>query len=196
MSAFYTFVHMLKKIKQQLELLKRQPSAFGGSLMTTRRGRQGRRPLATKSTMHMVLRSTKAVGDWSFRKPKHAAKITGIINKFAAKYGVKVLSLANVGNHLHLHLKLSKRQTYKPFVRAITAAIAMAVTGASRWQKAKAKFWDYRPYTRIVEGLKAFLTLKDYIEINQWEGQGYSRERARLFIVEKEFRRKGFWSTA
>ncbi len=167
--------------------------------MKTRKGREGHRPLATKTSMHLVLRSTRAVGDWSFRKPKHAAKITEITNRFATKYGVKILSLANVGNHLHFHLKFSKRQTYKAFIRAVTAAIAMAVTGTSRWKKlkqsAKDRFWDYRPYTRIVEGLKAFLRLRDYVEINQWEGQGYSRERARLFIIEKEFMRRGFWST-
>ncbi len=191
---------MGKRVKQQLELLKRQPSAFGGSLMKTRKGRKGHRPLATKATMHLVLRSTKAIGDWSFRMPKNAARVSEITSKFALKYGIKILSLANVGNHLHFHLKLSKRQTYKPFIRAVTAAIAMAVTGASRWKKlkvsAKDRFWDYRPYTRIIEGLRAFLTLKDYVEINHWEGQGYSRERARLFIVEKEFMRRGFWSTA
>lgn len=184
---------------RQLELLKKQPRAFGGSLMTTRKGRLGHRPLATKASMHLVLRSSKAKGDWSFRRPKHAAKITQIAQHFAAKNGVRILSLANVGNHLHFHIQLTTRYGYRPFIRAVTAAIAMAVTGASRWRplkgSAKDRFWDYRPFTRVVTGFRAFLKLRDYVEINQWEGQGYRRERAQLFIVEKEFIRRKFWST-
>jgi REP element-mobilizing transposase RayT len=147
----------------------------------------------------LVLRSSKAKGEWSFRKPKHSAKITQIIEKFARKYGVRVISMANVGNHLHFHIRLTNRFGYKPFIRAITASITMAVTGASKLKPlkkaAKDKFWDYRPFTRIVDSFKAFLNLKDYVEINQWEGQGFSRERSRLFIVEKEFIRRGFWGT-
>ena len=167
--------------------------------MTTRKGRLGSRPLATRSTMHLVLRSSKAKAEWSFRQPKHAAKITEIATRFAVKNGVRILSLANVGNHLHFHIQLTNRFGYRPFIRAVTAAIAMAVTGACRSRPlkrtAKDRFWDYRPFTRIVDGFRALLKLRDYVEINNWEGQGYSRERARLFIVEKEFIRRKFWST-
>lgn len=69
----------------------------------------------------------------------------------------------------------------------------MAVTGASRWKKIdKLKFWDRRPFTRIVIGRRAFLGLKDYIRINNIENFGFARDHAR-FIVE-EFR--GEWSSA
>lgn len=74
--------------------------------------------------MHLVLRSTKASGPLSFRK--HIAKIEKIVEKFSHKYHVKVLSSANVGNHLHIHIQLLYREGYRPFIRAITAAIAMA----------------------------------------------------------------------
>ncbi|MEW6056181.1 MAG: hypothetical protein AB1540_06175 [Bdellovibrionota bacterium] len=200
--------------------------------------------------MHLVLRSSKATKEWSFTRPKHAAKIKHLTSKFAAKYGVKVYSVANVGNHLHFHLKLSNRFTYKPFIRALTSAIAMAVTGTSRWkrpvkaaraaagangtaeqpkaaaavakahqasspvvflkaaaklelgaalssrpatdadptaqdspQKQKLKFWDYRPYTRIVQSFQALLNLKDYIRINTLEGYGYKRDQARFILA-------------
>ncbi len=167
--------------------------------MTKRASRLGNRPLTTKTTMHLVLRSTKATKDWSFKKPANELRVNNILKKFSDKYGIKLISIGNAGNHLHIHLKLSNRYTYKAFIRAVTAAIAMAVTGASRWNKlkysAKDRFWDYRPFTRIVESFKAFLGLNDYIEINNYEGQGYSRKRARLFVVEKEFIRRKLWST-
>ncbi len=190
---------MNRRKNPQLELLKKHKSAFGSSLMKKRKGRAGPRPLSTRTTMHLVLRSTKAVKDWSFKRSNNESRITSILEKFSHKYGVKLISVGNAGNHLHIHLKLSNRYAYKAFIRAITAAIAMAVTGASRWNKlkysAQDRFWDYRPFTRIVESFKAFLNLKDYVEINQLEGQGYSRQQARLMIVAREFSAKGYRST-
>jgi REP element-mobilizing transposase RayT len=154
--------------------------------------------------MHLVLRSSRAKGDWSFWKPRNRKAINRIIDKFSRKYGVKVHSMANVGNHLHFQIKLSSRYGYKPFIRAVTGAISMAITGASRWNSVGAKpnlksekrirattkrsgpslrFWDYRPFTRVVLGLRAYLKLKDYIEINRLEGEGFQRPQARFFIA-------------
>lgn len=166
---------------KQLRLLKQNNKAYGGEPQKTRKGRQGPRPLDTKNTMHLVLRSSKAKDEWSFRRPENYKKIKKILENFARKYGVSIISLANVGNHLHLHIKLSNRYTYKPFIRAITAAIAMAITKCSRWKKSDGKFWDYRPFTRVIQGFKNFLTLKDYIKINQLEGF-YGRQQAQLLI--------------
>lgn len=182
-------------------MLVKEKSAYGGDLLKTRAGRRGARPLSTRETMHLVLRSTKAKGEWSFRRPRNKVHVNRIIDKFSVAYGVRVISMANVGNHLHLQIKLSNRFTYRPFIRAVTAAIAMAITGRNRWtlaaRKAKPpsseksrreKFWDYRPFTRIVESFKAWLNLKDYVRINQLEGAGYKRNDARFMLkVEKRF---------
>jgi REP element-mobilizing transposase RayT len=134
--------------------------------------------------MHLVLRSSKATGDWSFKKRAHERKIVELLNKFSRRHGVHVYNLANVGNHLHFHIKLSRRHSYFRFIRALTAAIAMAVTGSSRWNPLKSKFWDHRPFTRIVQGYRQFLTLKNYININIFEGMGFPRSHARLVLSE------------
>jgi hypothetical protein len=167
-------------MRNQLKLFKKHRSDFGGELQKRRRGRQGSRPISAKHSMHLVLRSTKAIGNWSMLLPKHKAKIKGILNKFAKKYGVVLVSGANVGNHLHLEIRLTNRLTYKPFIRAITAAIAMAITGSSRWTPVREKFWDHRPFSRIAETWREILNLRDYIKINQFEGKGIGREFARL----------------
>ncbi len=178
------------RLKPQLEMLKKNKLAFGGDLFNTRKGRLGRRPIDTKHTMHLVLRSSKAIGDWSFKKPANEKKIRQILEKFAQKYGIKILSAANVGNHIHLHFKLGNRHTYKPFVRAVTSAIAMAVTGINRWTRVanalssndRLKFWDRRPFTRVIQSFRALLNLRDYIKINVLEGFGVNRNHARLII--------------
>jgi REP element-mobilizing transposase RayT len=199
--------------KAQVEMLKKQKDSYGGELRKTREGRLGPRPIATKHTMHLVLRSSKAVKDWSFKKSNNEHKIKKIVQKFSEKYGVKVYSIGNAGNHLHFQIKLGNRYTYKPFIRAITSAIAMSMTGASRWKSldtilaernlspalkrqtkasnqkiSNKKFWDYRPFTRIVQSFRAFLNLRDYIEINQLEGFGCDREDARMIVHDAKIR--------
>ena len=174
----------------QFNLLPPAQKAYGGELLKTRKGRASGRPLATRNSMHLVMRSSKATGPHSFLRPKNKANIKVIVHRFARKYGVKIFSLANVGNHLHIHMQLSNRHGYRPFIRAISASIAMAVTGASRWaplkKSAKDRFWDYRPFTRIVIGFKAMLRLSDYIRINQLEGIGFKRAKA-VYLVKKSW---------
>jgi hypothetical protein len=172
----------------QRAMLAKERSSYGGILLKTRAGRRRGRPLSTKETMHLVLRSSKAKGDWSFRRSHNSARINQIIDKFSFRYGVRVISMANVGNHLHLQIKLSNRFGYRPFIRAVTGAIAMAITGRNRWNLSghklndRERFWDYRPFTRVVESFKALLNLRDYVRINQLEGVGYRRTEARIML--------------
>lgn len=170
---------------RQINLLANEPKAYGGELLKTRKGRSRGRPLATKNSMHLVLRSSRAVGEWSFRRAGNRRKVHSLLEKFSKRFAVRVLSVANVGNHLHLHIQLTNRLTYRPFIRALTGAIAMAVTGVNKWtrkQSARIRFWDYRPYTRIVIGYRALLTLRDYIKINTLEGYGHLRSDAEFFV--------------
>ena len=141
--------------------------------------------------MHLVLRSSRARGAWSFKRPRNEAGIKRLTERFGLRYGVRVISMANVGNHLHLHIKLSNRRGYAPFIRALTGAIAMLVSGAKRDHGIEGKFWDYRPFTRVVVSLKAFLNLRDYIAINRLEGFGYRRDEARMIIERSRAGQRG-----
>lgn len=182
---------MTKRIIRNQELrvyAARNPSAHGGAFQRTRYGRSRPRPLSSQASVHLTLRSSRAKGPWSFRMPQHVERIQKLTAKFTHKYGIRLHSMANVGNHLHLHLQLGHRQNYAPFIRALTAAIAMAVSGKSRWKKSQGKFWDQRPFTRLVVGKRAFLRLQDYIEINVLEGYGALRNTARWIV---DWRRRG-----
>src|ERR1700690_696546 len=108
---------MKLKKQKQIEFLKKTKLIYGGEHFKTRKGRDHARPITTQETMHFSLRSTKATGDWSFLK--HKQKIEQILEKFARKNGVILISFANVGNHLHLTLRLTSRHTYRAFIRAI-----------------------------------------------------------------------------
>lgn len=176
------------KAAKQRDFFKKVSRSYGGDFLTKARNRQHGRPISTRHSMHFVMRSTQAKGEWSFKR--HESAIREIIEKFARKNGIRLKSMANVGNHVHLHLQLTNRHTYRAFIRAITSAIMMAVTGSSRWNKrptdslrtAGKKFWDRRPFSRIVVGFMGFLTLRDYIYMNELETHGFSRTQARFFV--------------
>lgn len=162
-------------MKQQ-RLFQQDGTSFGGDLMKKRKGR-GARPLDTRHSMHLVLRSTQATGAKSFLR--HRGLIHSILQKFADKFGIHVYEFANVGNHLHIHMKLGTRQTWRPFIRAVTAAIAVKIGRKSRWNKSSKRFWDRRPFTRVAVGRRAFKTLSEYVRVNLLEGFGVSRALAR-----------------
>ena len=189
---------MLKR-SSQLQLLKKTKSDYGGALRNKRSGRAGPRPISTQHSMHLVLRSSKATGEWSLLREKNKIKVKEIIDRFSRKWGVVVKRMENVGNHLHLHIQITSRHTYRKFIRAITGAIAMAVTGASRRNSLKAisrqnrpnkldRFWDLRPFTRFVTGLKAITILREYFDLNALERNGCDRELAKLFVADRKNR--------
>jgi REP element-mobilizing transposase RayT len=170
---------MKQKPKQQ-SLLTLHKTDHGGDLKNPQKRA---RPLSTKESIHLVLRSTKAQGKMSFYKYKK--EIDTILNTFANKYHIEIKSSATQGNHIHLHIKLFKRDTYKPFIRAVTAAIMMKITGfcRDRPKPVNYKFWDRRPFTRVIRTFKEFKNLVDYIQINVFEGLGYSRTEARAEVL-------------
>jgi REP element-mobilizing transposase RayT len=179
-------------LQERKKFMKKRPLAYGGELRSFRAQRAKSRPLSNRQSMHLVLRASRAKGPLSFKQPRHAQKIQKIVQHFGAKYRVKILSLANVGNHLHFHVQLHDFHGYKPFIRAITSAIAMAVSGSSRWNKVKEKFWDYRPFTNLVTSKASYLRLVDYIEINKLEGLGYGRFNASFLLAREHDRRNGW----
>lgn len=154
---------------------------FGGNRRTTRASRRFR-PVSTKTSMHLILKSILAKGPWSLLTPKNKRMVKEIVREQSQRHGVQILSWANGGNHLHLHLKVKSNSAFKSFVRAFSGVIALKVTGASKINKLKQKFWTQSPFTRFVHGIKDYLRLSDYIEINNIEGFGFNRKGARLYI--------------
>lgn len=147
---------------------------------------RGARPLTTKKSMHLVLRSSQAIGDWSFRTKKNSAIVDLTLKKLSYKYGVKIYGFANAGNHLHLIVKLGNRFTYAGFIRSLTGILALKITGSNKLKALKRKFWDRRPFSRVIEWGRAYTLAKDYLLLNQLEATGvfcYQPNRLRDVIL-------------
>ena len=167
-------------MKQQ-SLFEKSESRYGGDL---RKKNRGARPLSTRSSLHLILKSSQAAGPWAFNHPRNRPIVDRLLRSFADRFGVAILSVGNAGDHVHVHLRLANRYLYGRFIRGLCSALVTAITGHSRWNKVLAKpFFDRRPFTRVVaEGRRSFQGVEDYTAINHWQGVGVARAQAEGFV--------------
>ena len=135
-----------------------------------------KRPMDSKKALHLVLKSSQAVGEKSFNSENFEAKIWDIISDHAEKTGIKIYEYANGGNHLHLLLRAKNREDYRVFIRTITGLIARTVGKSKKGKPLKNKFWDARPFSRIVSfARQEFNAIKTYLLRNTLEAIGWMK---------------------
>ena len=143
---------------------------FGGSYL--KKGNpKVKRPLSTKRSMHLVMRSLFAKGSLSFLR--FDREIRELITYQARVFGVKVYRQANGGNHLHLIVLPRSRPAFNGFIRSISGLIARLVLGAERGDAKNIKFWEKRPFTRIIEWGRDYKKVCSYLFQNTLEALGF-----------------------
>jgi REP element-mobilizing transposase RayT len=142
----------------------------GGSLSSGKR--KTARPLTTKRPLHIVMKSSKAYGKFSFLNSRNSPKMIKIIKQTAAKFHIQLYRLANSGNHLHLLIQGHQHKDIQNFLRTAAAFISRKVTGATKG-KPFGKFWDLLAYSRVVEWGRAFQNAMAYLEQNTLEALGF-----------------------
>ena len=152
----------------------------------TRKGkRKLMRPLDPRRPLHLVLRSRRARGAWSLLHPHHQGRVRAQVEELAHEQGVRILNFANVGNHLHILLKTPSRRAFQTYLRRLTGAIAMGVTGA-RKGKPVGRFWDELAFSRVVSWGRDYSQVFSYLMKNMLEGAGllkrHGPEDEELFI--------------
>jgi REP element-mobilizing transposase RayT len=140
------------------------------------------RPLSTKKWIHLVLKSDKAKGRLSFLTARNQALIRTILREKSKKFGIKIADGANVGNHIHLKLKIQDRESFQRFLKAITCLIARQITGARRGKKF-GRFWQGLAFTRVLTSAMEELHLRGYIKANRIEAR--RGEKARSEFLKK-----------
>ena len=129
--------------------------------------RKFKRAASYKHPMHIVLKSRLARGPWSLLHKKHHQWVRGLILKKARLRKIKIEKLVNGGHHLHIVLRLTRknRDDLGHFLRTISALIARRMMGTEKgrpgrraWRSRKADkslkgigFWDARPFSRILD---------------------------------------------
>jgi len=162
---------------KQLNLFQEKLKYIHGGTKTKGR-RKDKRPLSTKHAIHLVLKSKKAVGTFSFFK--HSKAIQRTLKIYGKKYGVIIKDIINMGNHLHLKIIITERKSFGNFLRTVTALIARQVTKAKKG-KSFGRFWDGIPFTRILKTSYEEFQLRGYFKANRVQRQhGY--EQRKLYL--------------
>jgi REP element-mobilizing transposase RayT len=159
------------RTKKQMEFvgLDKPKAVFGGSLL--KGNPKCKRPLDSKLPILLTLRAVKS----GMRHPKAFGPIQKTVERCSAKYGVRIYEWANVGNHLHLLIKIGSRAAWVGFIRELTGEIASIVRSLFNIEGG---FWMFRPHTRIVQGWKkAYRFAKSYVVINQLEAEGLANRK-------------------
>jgi REP element-mobilizing transposase RayT len=149
-------------------------TAHGGASLKGRRKLE--RPLSAKKWIHLTMKSDKAKGQYSFLSAKNQILVEQILKAKAKKFGVKIADFANVGNHLHLKIKIQNRHTFQQFLKSVTTLIARKITNARRGHKF-GRFWQGLAYTRILKSSLEELNLKGYFQANRVEAQKGQQKR-------------------
>ena len=134
---------------------------------------KAKRPISTAEAIHLVLKSQHATGKHSMLHSYNAKKIEAVIRSQAKFWGLKVYHYVNVGNHLHLVIKLNNRRSFNPFIRAITGLIARHVLNAERGSAKEVQFWVARPFTRIINWGKDYLNINKYMQKNKGQAKSH-----------------------
>jgi REP element-mobilizing transposase RayT len=187
---------MSKKIQESLfdfipkrgRKSKRPQGTFGGKYLKNYNPKF-QRPMDSKKALHLVMKSSKATGLRSFKSKNLESRVWEIISRNAEKTGVRIYGYANGGNHLHLLIRTKYRDDYNRFIRTITGLIARLVGGSEKGMPLKKKFWDGRPFTRIVSfAAQEFKTAKTYLLRNTLEAIGWIPYAERHHRLPKELR--------
>ena len=150
---------------------------FGGARFANYNPKSAR-PLVAKTPIHVVMRSPMAKGRLSllfFDK-----EIRKLLKKHSERVGIRVYDIANAGNHIHFVCVLKSIHGWKTFIRAVSGLIARLVLKAERGAAVGAKFWEARPWTRILSWGKAYKTLRSYLCLNKIEAFGFTRTASRI----------------
>ena len=160
--------------------------------------RQGRRkicrPLDHKKPLHLVLKSSFATGRLSFLTAKNRLFVEATLRAQASRKGLTIHSFQNVGNHLHLIIRFSKRLAFQNFLRTVTALIARFVTGARRGKPFGKRFWDELAFTRVLTGFKDFRAMQNYLIKNEVERKLGAEMREAVEVIEAK--RRKMWAHA
>jgi REP element-mobilizing transposase RayT len=154
-------------------IFKETPKYFGGENLKNSNPKTAR-PVTTKNAMHVVLRSKLANNTgWSFCvSNSRKQEIEKRIRDQASLFNIKIYQMAVNSNHLHLLIKLYTRESFSKFIKAISGIIARIALGVKKGNRLGLKFWDSRPFSRIVDWAKDYFITKEYVLRNDLESCG------------------------
>lgn len=154
---------------------------FGGTML--KGNAREKRPFHKNMFTHLVMRSRFAVGERSMLRMIHKRVVEDIVRGAAKLFSVKIERFVNVGNHLHILIKAPTRQAQANFLRSISGQIVRQIMGVEKGMPGRfEKFWDSKPFTRLVSWGRAYRAVTHYLALNSLEAIGFTKVCAREYL--------------
>lgn len=161
--------------------------SHGGDL--GRGKRKTSRPLDSKKSLHLTLKSTHAKGALSMLGVGNRLKIERIVRARANQYKITIHGFENMGNHIHLLISFKTRAMFQSFLRVVSGLIARHVTKAKKGRPFGKRFFDNVAFSRVVNGARDFKGLISYFFKNEIERELVGQVRAQIEKNERESRK-------
>lgn len=142
------------------------------------------RPFNRKQALHVTMQSSQAKGAWGFLRHDNYFTILDLIERLRIRFQITVEKQSINSNHLHLLLRAKDKKALSGFLRALSGLIVRQITKTERGQKLSQKFWNQRPFSRIVTFGRDFAGVVKYIVMNVNESIG-DRSLGRYFGARK-----------
>lgn len=169
--------------------------SYGGSLRRLRKGRKYR-PLSSRKPHHVVFKADKKAMKLNFRSPRVYKLVHRVIKRYSKRFHVKIEQCSVNFDHIHMNIRIPRRAMSHYFLRVVAGQIAQELQNSQLLRevtdtpnaekgigaKRLMKLWLVRPFTRVVHGWRAYITLRNYIQLNEREVNGvipYQKERLR-----------------
>ncbi len=141
----------MKKTTKQEDLFGERRFEHGGEVRIGKRKLD--RPFSKKYPQLVVLRSSRAIGKWSFIYKTNGKRVQRLTNILARRYKVKILRYVNTGMALSILIQAPKKWNLQSFLRVLCGLLVMMITGAKNGKTPlprKGMFWDRLAFTKIL----------------------------------------------
>ena len=196
----------LKSIQTQFQLASGSRSLEHGGEHRKKRHGRGRRQLSCKQALHVVFKINRIVlKTQSLRTHQNFKLSREIIQKYAARFFIRIDQISIQGDHIHCLVRTCRRSFFHHFFRVVSGQIAQQFEKTDKLRfviderfrrvtdtpkdvnntlkiKRKLKLWMYRPFSRVVRGYKNYKIVRNYIQLNEKEALGiipYKKNRLR-----------------
>lgn len=159
--------------------------SHGGVLRNRKMGRK-RRPLFWKYPIHLVYKANrKALRTRSLRTHRNFLLITQIFGQYSKRFHTKILQISIQGDHIHALVRFNKRSQVINFLRVSAGQVAQQFEHKDHLMTDTrgvrvCDLWMLRPFTRIIKNWRAYVVVRNYIQLNEKEALGqiiYKRDR-------------------
>ena len=157
--------------------------SHGGSFSIGRRKRA--RPLSRRCWIHLVFKSHRARGAWNLLSARSKGIIHQVLKEKSRIYGVKIKDFANVGNHLHLKIKIHDRENFQNFLRVAAGLIARKIMRAEK-ACPQGTFWEFLAFTNILKTSLEEWRLRIYFQANRIEATHGKKAREDFLKIQRQ----------